>query len=952
MRGQRIRLLTTTFIGGIAAFALTDSAAAQDTEARLRQTTSPVTVITEEEIELSGNQTISDVLADLPQVLPGAQTPPATGAFPTVNLRGLGAQRTLVLVDGRRIAPSGLGEVSLGQIPLGLVDRVDVITGGGSALYGSDAVAGVVDIILKRDFQGFEIDGQSNFTDYGAGTGLNLDILWGTNFGGGSGNVTLFGSYFDRGRIGQREFDYSRVSPAFFLQNFDSPPIRVTDPSQVPSDAFLISPGGSDLTPWGTIRSDFGNPFFGLSDRLPGFSDVDLDCNPATSGVDVNGGTLSFDPAGVLGPFRGNGLCGIPLTSIGSSRYNIAPDFDFVSPYEQYNFTGSVRYDFSELVSGSLTGSYTHFATELRSPAAAARDILVPADSPFIPEDLRTALDSRSNPDAPFYISRRFSEVGPRTDDYDYDFFNFRAGLDWNVGPNLTLFTGGGYSRTEQRITIRNAVDPVAVQEGLFDCPGDLSGCTPIDLFGPNSLTPEMADFIRVSPRYDGAFDHFWLSAELRGSLFTLPGGPANFTIGTQYRREGAEFGEETDSFSAGELFGAEPREPLEGHYEVREAFAELRIPIVQDGFIHRLELNGAARYSDYSLDNVGGTWTYSAGAEFAPVRDITFRGNYQRAVRAPNIQDLFAPQRVSPEFYSDPCNSFNSDRNEQACIETGVPDEFLDAFFQLGSTTDAVSGGNPDLEEETADTWTVGAVIQPRFLPRLNITVDYFDIEIANTISEIGTNTILQQCYDESNQAACDRVNRDPQTGQIELIDAGQFNLGRIDMSGIDLQVDYSQPLGFSVWGAGESSLNFFFLGSWIDEFTYQQNNFPDQEPFECGQGFGTGFCDEAVPEFRWTSRLSWTDGPLTTSVRWRHFGHPLREEEEDDFLERIGSYDLFDLAFAFNVNDNLTLNTGVNNLFDAEPALIGNQDRVNTYPGTYDVLGRDFFISANLRF
>ena len=282
-------------------------------------------------------------------------------------------------------------------------------------------------------------------------------------------------------------------------------------------------------------------------------------------------------------------------------------------------------------------------------------------------------------------------------------------------------------------------------------------------------------------------------------------------------------------------------------------------------------------------------------------------------------------------------------------------------AFLQPNPQIQGSFGGNPNLNEETSDTWTVGAVIQPRFIPRLAVTIDYFNISIEDRISVLGGSAanVLNLCYNEIRDASsiyCQAINRNPGgviSGEQFSIEVLNANIASHKTSGVDLQIDYSQPLGFSMFGQGESRLNFFFLGTWTDKSDFAPvADLPGIN--ECAGTFGLICPISPIPDWKWTTRVSWVDGPLTATARWRH----LAGLEDDDLgtdyvVEHLNSYDLFDLAFAFDVNDNVTLNLGVNNLFDKEPQLIGsNQEQANTYPGTFDVLGRDFFISANFRF
>ena len=338
--------------------------------------------------------------------------------------------------------------------------------------------------------------------------------------------------------------------------------------------------------------------------------------------------------------------------------------------------------------------------------------------------------------------------------------------------------------------------------------------------------------------------------------------------------------------------------------------------------------------------------------------------------MRAPNVGELFLGQAVNFPGVSDPCSSRQPATGQTTtvrdlCIATGVPaSAVFTAGVQANSQVQVLIGGNPDLQEETSDTFTIGAVIRPSFIPRLNISVDYYNITVDNYISSLGGGTqgTLNLCYNviqDINSVYCQAIangGRNPATGEIgtgtfqPLI--GNANVSKIETDGIDLQVDYSLPLAFGLF-AEESKLNFFFLGTWTNNFKF----FAVQERddfVQCAGAFGQLTCGEPRPEFKWSSRLSFIDGPLTTSLRWRHLGEVTDDDIETDYIvESLDDYDLFDLSFGLDLTEQFSLAFGVNNIFDKKPQQIGdNQQQANTYPSTYDVLGRDYFISASMKF
>jgi outer membrane receptor protein involved in Fe transport len=438
--------------------------------------------------------------------------------------------------------------------------------------------------------------------------------------------------------------------------------------------------------------------------------------------------------------------------------------------------------------------------------------------------------------------------------------------------------------------------------------------------------------------------------------------------VGAEYRKMSAQFIPDT-ALSSGDVIGFNAGDPTSGAYNVKEIFGELRIPIIADRpFFYRLEVNGAARYSDYSLKSVGGVWTYAAGAEWAPIKDITFRGQYQRAVRAPNVGELFGGQANGFPGATDPCSSRNAVANRTPeltalCVATGVPAGAVYTAIQPATQIEGIFGGNPNLQEETSDTYTVGAVIRPSFIPRLNIAIDYFNITVDNYISTLGGGLggTLNICYNVIKDASsiyCQTIaaGRDPATGIIGGGDDKPLilnaNVAKIETSGVDFQVDYSVPMNFGLMGP-DSKLSLFFLGTYTGHnkfFAVQElDNFTD-----CAGKFGQNVCGSPQPKIKWSSRATWIDGPLTTSLRWRHLGKVRDDDPGTDYVvEKLDAYDIFDATVGFEVSENLSLTAGVNNIFDKKPQLIGdNQEQANTYPSVYDVLGRDFFVSASLKF
>ena len=910
--------------------------------------TSPLSVVQDEEFTLSGATNVEQVINTLPQVVPGStgfNNNPG-GGVATLQLRGLGSTRTLVLVNGRRWLYYDTNQITdLNTIPQFLIDSVDVVTGGASAVYGSDALAGVVNFRLQTDIEGLQAGASYGITEEGDGARYGAHIAVGSQFADGRGGVTAFAEYYNRGTIFQGDRAFSRFS------------------LQENAAGTAFEPGGSSTTE--TTRFQY----FG---GAQGNADDALLHNRYFIGGDSR-------------------------LRVGTDLYNYAPGNYLMVPQERWLLGGYGEYEITENVTAFAEVAFVNnrVANELAptpvtgffnvdiaqacqfvTPADCARlqqqDALETAanagdndfDDPDTPEEENPGVQTR--PDDPgvinTFIQRRITETGARNALDERNAFRALAGVRGPITDNLNYEAYYFFSRTRNSQIQSGNISRSGFQAGI-----DGTG-TPLNIFAPGSIQGDALTAIAVPTQNSDIANLQVASASINGLLGNIGGGgdDIGFATGVEWRGVSARFIPD-QALGSGDIIGFNAGAPTQGGYNVAEAFAELRIPILADmpGF-HRLELSGAVRYSDYSLEAVGSVWTYAAGAEWAPIPDITFRGQYQRAVRAPNVAELFGGQSVGFPAAIDPCAQAAADTDatlRALCIATGVPANRVgEASLQINPQIPGIFGGNPDLQEETADTWTIGAVIRPSFIPRLNITIDGYDIEIDNVISVLGgsASNVLNLCYNVIQDASseyCQAIARNNAgiiSGEQFSISVLNANIASFTTRGIDFSLDYTQPLGFSLIGGEESRLNFFFLGTYVDEFIITPVVALPEEFDDCAGEFGTLICGEPTPAWKWSSRLSLIDGPMTLTGRWRHVGAVRDDDDQTDYIsERIGATDYFDLAFAFDVSDGLRLTMGVNNLLDTEPQLIGlNQQQSNTWPNTYEVIGRDFFISANLRF
>lgn len=910
------------------------------------ETAAPIAVVQDEEFKLSGTVNVENVVNTLPQVVPGFTSNsnnPGTGTA-TLNLRGLGSARTMVLVNDRRWMFYDTSQVvDLNTIPSFLLDSVDVVTGGASAVYGSDALAGVVNFNLKQ-VDGIEMGGQYAITERGDGARYEIHGAIGTSFDDGRGSATVFAEYYNRASI----FQGDRAFSNFALGG---------ETSGAPQQQF-----GSSTLPNGVIR------YFGDGDR----TGTDFAANNA----------VVFDD--VPGDFR---------TRTGD-LYNYAPVNYLQIPQERYLLGGYADYDIGgghtfytevafvnnrvagELAATPVTGTFT-------VDLASIQPFLNAADFAQLQQLDATETGAAANDGTlDLFLQRRTVETGSRNSLDERNAFRVLGGISGPIGDYLSYDAYYMYARTRNANIQEGNISRSAFQAGL-DGTAD-----PINIFGLGTLTPDMVDQISIRAQngdistlenavatISGTFGDFAIGADSE---------PVAFAIGAEYRGVASQFIPDT-ALASGDVIGFNAGNPTEGSYNVKELFAELNVPIEFGSA--RLEFTGAGRYSDYSLDNVGGVWAYAGGVEFSPIPDVTLRGQYQRAVRAPNVGELFGGQSIGFPGATDPCATAPAAAPgalRDLCIANGVPAGVVGTpGVQLNTQIPALFGGNPNLQEETGDSWTAGIVLQPNFLPGLAITADYFDIEISNAISTVSLATSFDLCFNQVQDPTA--IPCAPFFGNGPIRNSGGSivqstapvlgaqNIATLGVSGVDLQVSYSTTLPFSLMtDTGEQDFNLSFLGTWTESANFEA--FPGADILECAGKFGAE-CGEPTPSYKWTARASFIDGPLTTSVRWRHLSAVDDDDDGVDYSafngsERIPAYDILDLTFSAEASESVTVTVGVNNIFDTLPqtptfdaggivtstnngTLLGdNQEQANTYPSTYEVLGRDFFVSALLKF
>jgi iron complex outermembrane receptor protein len=978
--------------------------------------TSPITVVSDQEIMLQGHTDISDVINQLPQNIIGANsdfgntsTPlSSTGGFTTVDLRGLGPQRTLVLINGRRL---GVGDPStanqnvasdIDQIPAPLLERIDVVTGGASATYGSDAIAGVVNFILKKDFQGVQIDGQygvsqhsqhnsyvqgligaddpnTGFTAQPVPTGSirdgnkhDLSMIMGTNFAEGSGNVTAYFVYHDQAPIAASARDFS--------------------------DCQLESNG-------------------------PGPNSGGL--VPVTSGVECAGSSnsnrfqaLAPAPSRVRYSVVGNEF--LPRPQAGSSppaefNYNafeylqrqdkrylagfLAHDdiSDWVKPYIEFNFmddrTNAVVAPSGLFVGSNTASADTNYLVNCSNPLLSAQQRALICTPGQIAGD--TAAPGSKGNSADLVIGRRNIEGGGRDSYYEHSNYRVVVGTKGNPldGWSYELYGSYYYVSTFQSNLnyldygkISNAfqvtTDPVT---GAPACIAGGKSCVPYNIFQTGAVTPAQLAYVSTPGTASGnnteQVGHFDVTGDLGKYGLTSPFARDGLAvnIGAEHRKETATFAPDGAELS-GNLAGfSGALVPIDVHYDVNEAFAELRVPLAHDlPGVQDLTTDVGYRWSNYSTAGV--TNTYKFEVQYAPVQDARVRFSFDRAVRAPNLIELFVAPSYGQEavFTADPCAGVPTLTLAQ-CMHTGVTAAQYGNGTTANNITQCVSGqcgqvieGNTGLKPEVAKTWSLGFTFTPTAAPGFSASVDYYHIRLEDQIGNYPFSVIFNGCALDNNPLYCSQIVRTPAgalTG-ASVASGGyilqkDFNVGLSIVSGIDLGMNYRLPLP-----AGFGTLSANLNGAYLLKNT--TTPVPGGPSYDCAGLFGSTCNNGSVnPHWRHNLRIN-LETPLNVllSAQWRFIGpssfdnnstNPLlagaEESAYDPYNARIPGYSYIDLTAVWHATKGLDLRAGVQNALDKDPPLIpsgdisGNAGPANSF-GAYDYLGRQLFVAFTAKF
>lgn len=916
--------------------------------------TSPVTVLGAAEIKVDGVRNVESFLNNLPQVFAdqGGNVVNGSTGTATVNLRGLGSDRTLVLVNGRRMPMGSPNNTSpdLNQIPAGLIKRVEVLTGGASAVYGSDAVAGVVNFIMNDKFEGVQFEFNHSFFNHkqqnAAGVGdlvaargaanpnefkvpgnksadgksTNLSLLLGSNFADNKGNATVYFNYKKDDALLQSERDFSACT--------------------VSSGAAGFSCGGSGTNATGRITN-------------------------LTSGAVYT----NADNAGTARPYTG------------ADAYNFGPLNYYQRPSERYGFTAFANYEVAP--QAKVYGEFS-FHDDLTvaqiAPGGAFGSVhTVNYDNPLLSASWRSALGLAAPGDSTdIVLQRRNVEGGGRQSEFRNTSFRSLVGVKGELGKwsydAYAIAAKVIYSQNENNYflspRIDRAMDVVNVG-GVATCQSVVDGsdpaCVPYNPWLLGGVTKAQLDYLQTPGFRKGStaldMQGATLSTDLGEYGIKIPGtkNGIGLALGLEHRAEAIALSTDPAT-AAGDLSGSGgPTKGLSGEFSVKEIFGEIRIPLIEGGFLaDLLSINASARNSRYSTGIK--TNTFGTGIEWAPIKEAKFRASYQKSARAPNLVELFQAQ--GNNLYDndeDPCAGATPTATLTECARTGV------TAAQYGTIQDSpagqynyLAGGNPNLKAETAKSLTFGVVVTP--IKDLSLTVDYFNIKVDNTVGIIDPTTTLNNCLATGAAKFCSLITRDS-LGTLWLLPEASIvgtnlNIGGTSTSGFDFGFNYSQKI------AGFGALGVSMVGTLLSKLETEE--IKDEGKYDCVGLYGANKCGSPNPKWRHKLRATWTTPwDIEMAATWRHISTVKLQATSDNPLlagtvrevdKELKAANYLDIVGAWQATKGLTVQLGINNLLDKDPPITSQlstgQGNGNTYPSVYDALGRRIFVNATYKF
>lgn len=927
------------------------------TGSRIRRTAAdldqPAEILGSREIAQRGYTDLGRALQELPAFgVPANSLIGTQGSFSAgasfANLYNLGAQRTLSLVDGHRFVSSATSSifgpvagspVDLNAIPTTLVDRIEVLSVGGAPIYGSDAIAGTVNVILKKNFQGLHLEGQTGISECGDAPEQQVSLIAGRNFSEGRGNITLSAQYDHQGGLPTAARYTTGGTGPFF------------------GTALKGSPNVYTLYNGGLHYNEFTNTGMPLAaDSYPTLSG-----KPYAAVTNAAGQTLFFNATGQLTPFNPGQQTGSQLYGAGGDGFAIGDYDNLITDSNRVQITLLGHYDFSDHLRFSAEGWYGRntarnisaqpfYNTALFANAGETNgNLILSTANPYLSAaDRQTiigSLTAQGSDPSTFYLARANTDLATGSFTTTSELFRFVGDLsgDFNIGShNFTWDVSGTYGHVRSVTNTReivtqnyyNALNAVQTPNGIACAPGytnaaiatGSSACAPLDVFGVGQASQAALNYITANARPIQNNEQYDIVASVNGTIVKLPGGDAKFSAGYEHRHEGTNFDPGAFYYGQANADGTRtqygntiPIDPVAGSYDTNEGFAEINVPVVAPSmhvpFVYNLNLQGAGRYVHNSIS--GGFWSYTGGGAYAPTRDISFRGNYTRSFRAPAITEAFAPNGQVFSLANDPCDSryLNAGpdpaRRQANCAAAGIPTDFTSNIVDY--TVKGTSGGNPALQNEIANSWTAGAVLTPRFLPGLTVSADYVSIDISNEISTLSAENLLTACYDSTtypNSPYCGTFTRDA-NHQVTSFAAGNYNIAVEQFRALQATGSYRLPLARLGLPANAGALDLSV--NYLHTFEHF---------YRIGEGdkqYTVGTSTEPGDNF--TANLNYINKGFNFLWQTQYYGKTKITVNAPDTTYQyptIGQYFMFNTSVGYAINDKFRVRLVVDNVLN----------------------------------
>jgi len=926
---------------------------------------SPIVTVDTSAIKEAGTVNLNDALNQVPSFTTSGNAATGgqgTGGRATISLHGLGPNRNLILLDGKRLPISDVnGNVDTNIIPESIIGGIDVITGGASAVYGSDAMSGVVNFKTVRSFDGVRLDTQYNISERGDAAKFNASMAFGTKFADDRGSVVAAFSYTDQKPMqGTARDFFSNKVPSSFIGTGTFVPSAANAPT-----AAAIQNVFSTYGITGTR-----NPLLNLGFNNDGSLFVQ------TGAVNYRGANGANGYAIIGGNVRmpvGQQLQVLNAldrkTAFIKGDYDLTPD---LTAYGQFLYVDLT-------VNTESGGSLTQFPTLTT----------IPVTNPFIPADLRSILASRANPTANFNWNGRYVGVPDKNWDENYVVQQYLMGFKGDITDGWSFDVFASYDQSKHTQTMHNAVLKSQVQRLLSAPDGGASLCTggfnPFGDANARALSPACVSFITKNAISVEHLGQTQVQGQVNGELFDMGAGPAQIALLANYRKNTYSFSPDSDltAFSGfapgGNIEGVVNTLPLaKTGISVKEIAAQIDVPLISDKpFFKELAIGAAGRISDYSA--TGSVKSYEIDGRWRPVNELLLRGSYQRAVRAPNIGELYSPAQgtqlvigTPPAALGDPCDvrstartGANAAQVAALCVAQGVPSAAISTYQFPTTATGQTVSGNLGLTPETANTFNIGAVFNAPsnsgVFGDFSVSVDYYNIKIKNVISPVPGLSVLNKCYnlDGSNPTYsasneyCQLVRRDG-TGQITTVATPFLNLGAVETSGIEAQIHWGLPARF----ASESGKVYVDSAiGWLNSYKVQLlpgASFLDYTGISNGGAQPNGVPPRATPKWKALTTFGYKSDVVGLGLRWRYQG-ALKDTSyvltPNNVQVGVKAYNLFDMFGTVKINDKMEFRAGVNNLFDKSLPFVASS-QISTDPALYDLIGRAYYMGLKVGF